>query len=129
MSVKVEEMHQERILILSVIAPLEFPADVETPLTASVAFKSKVGAPICRIMDFTQSNLGFSDMIMGLALEQGKPGGFWDTDVHHIIIGTLDWVKFGIKAMQEQEQYKGARAEAIVGSREEALALAHSLLK
>ncbi|HEX3051402.1 MAG TPA: hypothetical protein VHP83_12155 [Aggregatilineaceae bacterium] len=129
MTVKVEEMTKERIIYISIIAPLSFPVDVETPLSSTVAFKQAAGVPVCCIMDFTQSNLGFSDMIMGLALSQGKPGGFWDPDVYSIIVGTLDWVKFGIKAMQEQEQYKGARAEAIVGSREEALELAHSLLK
>jgi hypothetical protein len=128
MTVKIEEMSEERIVIASIIAPIEFPHDVEMPLSAAVQFKEKVGTPVCRIMDFTASNLQFSEMMFGLAGEQDKPGGFWDKDVYSILIGTSEWVTFGVESTK-QAQYEGAEIKGLVATREEALALARSLLQ
>lgn len=128
MSVKVEEFLSERIVIVSIIAPIKFPADVDTPLEAGATFKKKAGVPCCRILDFTNSNLQFSEMVLGAGMELGKPGGFWDKDIFHILIGTNEWVKFGVESIQEQDQYKGANIKGLVATREEALKMAHSLL-
>ncbi|MBI5958113.1 MAG: hypothetical protein HY866_05225 [Chloroflexi bacterium] len=129
MTATVEELAAERIVIITISAPIQFPTDVEIPLSSSVDFKGKAGTPTCRIMDFSHSNLQFSEMVYGLGGELGKPGGFWDQDVFHVLIGTNEWVKFGVDAMLEQEQYKGANIKGLVATREEALDMAYSLLK
>lgn len=129
MTATVEEFAEQRTVVITISAPLNFPDDVEVPLNAGVALKKKVGAPICRILDFTHSNLQFSDIVNGLGLELGKPGGFWDQDVYSIVIGTNEWVKFGIESVQEQEQYRGANIKGLVASREEAFEIAQSLIE
>jgi hypothetical protein len=128
MTATVEELAENRSVIVTISAPINFPADVEIPLSAGLALKEKLGAPICRIMDFTHSHLQFSDMVNGLGGELGKPGGFWDQDVYSIVIGTNEWVKFGIESVLEQEQYRGANIKGLVATREEALAIAASLV-
>jgi hypothetical protein len=124
----VEEFAKKRTVIVTISAPISFPAEVDIPLSAGRSVKQKLGSPVCRILDFTHSQLQFSDMVNGLSGELGKPGGFWDHGVFSIVIGTNEWVKFGIESVLEQEQYRGANIKGLVATREEALAIATSLV-
>jgi len=128
MTATVEEFIEKRLVIVTISAPISFPIDVEIPLNAGLTLKQKLGAPVCRIMDFTHSHLQFSDMVNGLGGELGQPGGFWDPDVYSIVVGTNEWVKFGIESVLDQEQYRGATIKGLVATRAEALAVAEALI-
>jgi len=129
MPIKVEYIKDDRILVIVFIDPIQMPADAETPIQETLAFKKEVGAPVCRILDFSGIKLNFGDMVAGMAYDMGREGGTWDPEVSSIYVGTDELVKFGATSLRNQQQYQGANVKGIFTSREEALSHARSLLK
>jgi len=126
MSIKVEQFPDKNI-VLTYVAPLSVPADAITALQESSKFKQEMGGTCYRILDFTQANLNFSDMVVGMAFEKGHDGGVYDANVPNIFIGSGELVKLGVESLATQEHYQGANVKGLYASREEALACVEKL--
>ena len=127
MPVNIERLVDERIIIFRMYVQADPDEDQKTLLKAVIEFKHEVGGHICRIMDFSEVQVGFSDMMLGMASEKEKEGGVNDPDVSTVFIATTELAQFGVKAFQEQTQYGSFRnIVALVSSREEAMTAARA---
>ena len=127
MSIRVEKFADIRTVFVTMVPPLTVPEDAIQALTASAEFKKEVERPICRIMDFSQVDLNFSDMMVGMASEKGHEGGLYDPDVATVFIGSGEMVELGVNALKNQPHYEGANVAGLVRTREEALEIARKL--
>ena len=127
MSIKVEKYPDIHTVLITMQEPLIVPDDAVGALATSAAFKKEQGCHIYRIMDFTQVNLNFSDMMVGMATEKGHEGGLYDPDVSTIFIGSGELVELGVEALKNQPHYQGANVAGLVRTREEALEIARKL--
>ena len=127
MSLRTEKFPEVRAILFTFTPPLSMPADVITGLTESAAFKREIGAPISRIFDLTQIAIRFTDILMGLAIEKGFEGGFYDPEVYTVILGQEEWLTVGLEVMKSHPSYKKTNVVGSVHTREEALALAQKL--
>ena len=71
MSIKVTSYADERILVITMTPPIITPDDPIATLQACVEFKATGATPVCRILDFSQTKIDFSSMMMGMAAERG----------------------------------------------------------
>lgn len=117
------------ILIVTYLPPVAVPDDAVTSLEASAKLKQESdGGPICRILDFSQAQLDFSSMVLGMSFEKGKDGGTYDSAVANYFVGSDEWVSLGVKSLSEQEHYKGANVKGLFTSQDEAIAAARQFL-
>ncbi len=128
MSIQVEKFNEIRTILITFSEPLQTPDDAQQALAESAAYKAELGAPICRILDFSQARLNLSNMMVGMAFERGKEGGTYDHDVANIFVGSDEMVELGVSALQGQEQYQGANVKGLYASPEEALDHARELM-
>ena len=127
MSIKVEKYPEIHTVLITMVEPLTVPDDAVGALAASAEFKKDQGCCICRILDFSQVKLNFSDMMVGMAAEKGHEGGLYDADVATVFIGSGELVELGVEALKSQPHYKGANVAGLVRTREEALEIAQKL--
>lgn len=105
MTLQVQELPSESIIVCTVGLPHTPEEDVRGSLQATIEFKQKMGGQVYRIVDLSQFDLSFSEAMMGMNAERGHEGGVSDNQVYTIYVGSGEWVQFGVKAFQEQEQY------------------------
>lgn len=105
MAINIEKLNSEAIIILTGIEPLAVPDDPMTVMQEVVNFKKEVGRPVYRILDFSQTNLTFSDMMMSMAFEKDQEGGANDPAVSTVIVGKDELVRLGADSLRTQEQY------------------------
>jgi hypothetical protein len=128
MSIHIEHIDTDPIVVITFQAPISMPDDPMKALEAGAKLKHKVGGRICRILDFSNVQLNFSDMMLGMSFEKNQEGGTYDPDVANIFIGSDDLVKFGVESLSSQEHYKGANVKGLFTSRDEAIAKAREIL-
>lgn len=129
MSTNIEKLDDIRTIIITYIAPVSVEEDGGIALKSSADYKREVGTPICRILDFSQAKLNFSDMMIGMTFEKGHEGGTYDPDVFNLFIGSDDLVKLGVESLAQQDHYKGANVKGLFTSRDDAIAAARDLQK
>ena len=97
----------EPIVIVEICPTLDPQREVyEIADTIAEMFAGEEG-PIYRINDFTNMELPFSGLVMGLGLEaQGRPGSLSDPRIKPIFVGTSKMVGLGAKSAR-QEHYGG----------------------
>jgi hypothetical protein len=110
------------------LPPLTMPQDAEQILVDTLALMEKIKRPIYRVMDFTKTNLQFSDMMVGMSYDKGRKGGTYDADITTVFVGSDDLVKLGTDAMMQQDHFKGAKVAGLATSVEEAVEIARGLL-
>lgn len=93
------------VVHLKMMQPIKQPDDVIFNATEGAKLKHDLGGHVYRIIDVTALNLDFSNMMMGMAGDQGLEGSLSDPDVTTVFLGGGDLVEFGVKALAEQEQY------------------------
>lgn len=125
MAINVEKLASEAIIILYGSEPLAVPEDPMKVMQEVVNFKKEVGRPVYRVLDFSKTNLTFSDMMMSMAFEREQSGGANDPDVSTVIVGTTEVVRLGAESLRSQEQYGKANVH-FVTSVDEALAYIRS---
>ncbi len=110
MTVKVVETNdQTRTIVLEIIPPIAVPADPMNTADLAHEYQKKLGAKIFRILDFTRSELDFSNMIQGMAIEIGRPGGQSDENVTSFYVGGKDeLIELGVHALETQQQYQAS---------------------
>ncbi len=128
MSTKMRIVDDAPIVVVTYLDPIAVPGDADDALAAGTELKNRTGGKICRILDFSQVNLNFGDMVVGMSYERGKAGGVYDEDVYNIFVGTDEWVKLGVESLGSQEQYKGAQVNGLFTSEAEAIEAARALL-
>ncbi|MBN1563451.1 MAG: hypothetical protein JXA10_06420, partial [Anaerolineae bacterium] len=102
MSIHVQRINEEPIIVITYQDPISIPEDPAKALEASASLKQAVGGPVCRILDFSQVKLNFSDMMLGMAYEKDQEGGTYDPNVANIFVGSDELVKFGVESMAHQ---------------------------
>lgn len=126
MTLKIEELPDEAIIVCTINLPHVPAEDVRDTLQATASFKEKLGKKVYRIVDLSLFELSFSEAVMGMGAEKDAPGGINDPDVSTIYVGSGEWVTFGVKAFQEQEQYGETHILAICNTVDEALSAARA---
>lgn len=131
MSIEIKQLPNEPIIVLKVVPPPVVPDDTITVTKEAASFKKKVGGHIYRIVDFSafSKNFSFADLIHGMAAELKVEGGINDMDVSSIFVGSDEWVVFGAKAFQEQDQYGPTNVKHICTTVEEAVEFARNDMK
>jgi hypothetical protein len=128
MSTKMRIVDDAPILVVTFLDPIAVPGDADDALAAGAELQNSTGGKICRVLDFSQANLNFGDMVVGMSYERGKAGGVYDEDVYNIFVGTDDWVKLGVESLGTQEHYKGANVKGLFTSEADAVEAARALL-
>jgi hypothetical protein len=128
MPTKTEQISNLPIVVCHMLPPLTMPQDAENIIVDTIALMEKIKRPIYRVMDFTTTNLQFSDMVVGMSYDKGKKGGTYDPDITTIFVGSDELVKFGTEAMMNQDHFKGAHVAGLATSVDEAIEMARSLL-
>ncbi len=97
----------EPIVIVKIRPTLDPQKEVyEIADTIADMFAEEEG-PIYRINDFTDMDLPFGGLVMGLGLEtQGRPGSLSDPRIKTVFVGTSEMVELGAKSAR-QEHYGG----------------------
>lgn len=104
------------------VPPPVFPQDMLDLHKAVSDFKKEMGTHIYRVVDISAmpSTLGMT--IEAMAADMNPDGGVNDMGITSIYIGSGEWVKFGAKAFQEQQQYGPTNVKAVVSTVDEAMA-------
>ncbi len=125
MSIQIEKLPEIRTIYYTLSEPVELPGDPATSMAATAQFKQELSGEgkVYRVLDFSDVNLGFGDMMVGIAMEREHEGGAFDPDVATIYIGKSELVKLGANALKSQNQFQGSNVIGVVETREEALDL------
>lgn len=124
MTIELTEMPEEPILKIVVQHPFDSEKDLSDTLDAVAAFQRKMGSHVYRIVDLTNFNLTFPELMGAMAFDRNKDGGINDPQVSTIYVGSGEWVEFGVTALKEQDQYGDTNVIGLCGSVDEALAVA-----
>ena len=122
MGLTIDTRPKDRIIFITVKPPVVVPDDPAEATKATLAFQQKQGGTVCRITDYTQVRLTFSEVVEGMASDKV----FRDPNIISVMIGTDAMVKMAADSFR-QEQYGGVDV-ALVATRDEALRKAKQLL-
>lgn len=121
MAIQVEKFPDKKILLTTFQEPLDIRVDPEQALQEAASFSQAVDGSFIRILDFSNVNMNFGDMVVGMSFEKGREGGAYDPNVRTIFIGSGPMVEMGVTSLTSQEQFKGVTVLGLFGTREEAL--------
>lgn len=104
----IEKNEDNNYILLEVVQPIQMPDDPQATSDIAHEFQAKLGRPVYRILDFSSSQLGFSDLVSGMGIEIGRPGGSSDLNLTHIFaVGANEIAKLGVNALKtQQDTYK-----------------------
>lgn len=122
MGLAIDTRPKENIIIITVKPPVVVPDDPAEATEATLAFQKKQGGAICRITDYSQVKLTFSDVVEGMATDKA----FRDPNIYSVMIGTDAMIKMAADGFR-QAQY-GSVNVTLVSTRDEALKKAKQLL-
>jgi hypothetical protein len=123
MGIKIETRPNENIMIIRLHAPLSLPEDPIEATEATVKFQKKQGGIICRITDYTNVQLTFSDVVEGMASDKV----FRDPNIISVMVGSDAMVKMAADSFK-QAQYGGVEV-TLVSTMDEALKKAKQMLQ
>lgn len=109
MSIKVDVLRDDHIIILHGEEPLAIPQDPIKVMEEVSKFKKEVGGHVYRILDYSKIKITFSDMMVSMAAELDHEGGANDPDVTSLFVGTDEMVRLGTASLKNQEQYGKAK--------------------
>jgi hypothetical protein len=122
MGLTIDTRPDDRIIFITVKPPVVVPDDPAEATEATLAFQKQQGGTVCRITDYTQVKLTFSDVVEGMASDKV----FRDPNIISVMIGTDAMVKMAADSFR-QTQYGGVDV-TLVSTRDEALRKAQQLL-
>ncbi len=128
MAMQTEKLPELRAIIFALHGAIETLEEPARSMAETVAFKKEVDGIVFRVVDFTDAQLDFSNLVMGMAMEKQHEGGAFDPEVATIYVGVHDLVELGVRAFKEQEQYAGSNVIGLVSTRQEALDLIRAQL-
>lgn len=123
MAVEFRRLNQEPIVIFTMVSPLQIPED---PMTATKEFErltAGVKGKRVRILDFTNVDVNFGDVVMGLQADSGSKLPNTTT----IFVGTDELVALAAQAAASP-QY-GSLDAKLFASLDEAIAAARAVLR
>ncbi|HML23407.1 MAG TPA: hypothetical protein PKD09_17255 [Aggregatilinea sp.] len=105
MAMQIEQVPGEPIIIVHFTGWVE-PLEVVDPMLEKVvAFKRETQQHVYRILDFSQAQLDFGEMVQGMGSEVNREGGSNDPDVTTMFVVSDDLHKLGVQSIQQQDQY------------------------
>lgn len=123
MPFEVTQLGDEPIIIATIIPPVELDTEPKQTLEAANAIARRIGGIVYRITDISRFEPTF-EMVVGAMAADIRLS---ERNVRHIFVGKGEMVELVATAIK-QPQY-GAQEGHMVGSMEEALALARQQLK
>jgi len=119
----VKRLSELNTIIFEATKPFKVPDDPMATTMETSKFLASTQGPIFRVIDITEvvDTLDFSNLMLAMAEERGKPGGADDPNVTTLFVGSGELVKIGAEALKEQEQYGKANVH-LFESQEDALA-------
>ena len=121
MTVEVTRHSELPAVYLKIVNPNRGPDDIAVNMNEGLKLKHELGGHVYRIIDVTEVEMSFSDMMVAMSADRGGEGTLDDPDVTTIYVGRGDLVAFGVKALAEQDQY-GQLGVKLFASGEEAYA-------
>ncbi|MFN8528953.1 MAG: hypothetical protein U0670_10105 [Anaerolineae bacterium] len=122
MPFEVKQLGNEPIIIVTIIPPVNMQLEPTQRREAANAIARDIDGPVYRITDVTRFEPTFDMIVGGMALDIRHS----ERNIRHIFVGKGEMVELVANAIK-QPQY-GAQEGSMVGSMDEALALARKQL-
>ena len=116
MAVDINILPDEPVIVFTIQAPVDGEKDARTTSEKAIEFAHELGQPVYRIVDFSQVNVTFTDILMGISAGTGVP----DDLVHTYMVGSHELVRLAAES-SAQEQYGGGIQVQLYASIDEAL--------
>ncbi|NDJ53576.1 MAG: hypothetical protein GYB68_10890 [Chloroflexi bacterium] len=118
MAIQIERLDNEPIVIVRVTDPVDNIEDPRQTNDGVLAALEQSAGTLWRITDFSEASLSFSDLVLGMGLDETMT----HPQVRNIVVGASEMVEM-IGSSAAQKQY-GGLSVAVVEDLETALALA-----
>jgi len=106
MSFEIQQLKDEPIVVITCHNPFDFTGDIAAA-NRQVAALLENGETITRIIDFTEIEMTFANLVESLATKtREEPGSLRDPRVRTVLVGTHELVVMKAQSLR-QEQYGG----------------------
>lgn len=105
MAQQIEQIPGHPIVVVHFTGWIDPIAEVAPMLEKVVGFKRQVKGHVYRILDFSQAELDFGEMVQGMGSEINREGGSNDPDVTTLFVVSDEIHKLGVQSIKEQDQY------------------------
>lgn len=102
MSVDINILQEEPVILFTIQAPIDGENDARVTSEKAIEFAEELGQPVYRIVDFSQVDVTFTDIVMGMSAGAGVPADLVQT----YMVGSHALVKLAAES-SAQEQYGG----------------------